>query len=151
MDIDSIERSKVTNNCTYIAGCIIDRCPCCDPVICPVCLCVCLDGSVGDPGRHWPLASGGGALLCGGGDGGGHPELSQVCSQPLRSGKKLWLSSTHRALLCQIDTFRLISARRGDALRLDAPWRLHSSFNHDCDKIQSHRGILYFGRPCSPW
>lgn len=44
-------------------------------------------GSVGDPGRHRPPAPGGGALLCGGGDGGGHPELGQVRSQPLSGGK----------------------------------------------------------------
>lgn len=48
---------------------------------------LCSVGSVGDPGRHRPPAPGGGALLCGGGDGGGHPELGQVRSQPLSSGK----------------------------------------------------------------
>lgn len=88
---------------------------------CHACVCVCLDGPVGDPGRHWPPASWGGALLCGGGDGGGHPELGQVRSQPLCSGKEPWARSIHRALLCQIDTFTLIISRRGEALRVAAP------------------------------
>lgn len=59
-----------------------------------------LDGSVGDPGGRWRLASGGGALFCGGGDRGGHPELSQVCSQSLCCGKKTWPSSIHRSVWC---------------------------------------------------
>lgn len=48
---------------------------------------VCSVGSVGDAGRQRHAAPGGGALLCGGGDGGGHPELGQVRSQPLGSGE----------------------------------------------------------------
>lgn len=48
---------------------------------------VCSVGSVGDAGRQRHAAPGGGALLCGGGDGGGHPELGQVRPQPLGSGE----------------------------------------------------------------
>lgn len=48
---------------------------------------VCPVGSVGDAGWQRPAAPGGGALLCGGGDGGGHPELGQVRPQPLSSGE----------------------------------------------------------------
>lgn len=58
------------------------------------------DGPVGDPGRCWPPASGGGPLLCGRGDRGGHPELRQIRSQPLCSGKKHRVSSVYQTAAC---------------------------------------------------
>lgn len=61
---------------------------------------------MGDPGRQRPLASGGGALLGGGGDRGGHPELGQVCSQPLCSGKRTLTASFHQALCGKLKYLR---------------------------------------------
>lgn len=58
-------------------------------------VCVCLGGPVGNPGRRWRPASGGGALLCGGGDRGGHQELCEVCPQSLRCGKNDTASCIH--------------------------------------------------------
>lgn len=60
---------------------------------------VCSVGSVGDAGRLRPAAPGGGALLCGGGDGGGHPELGQVRPQPVGSGEHCGREGEGGALL----------------------------------------------------
>lgn len=103
-----------------------------------VCVCVCvLDGPVGDPVRHRPLAPGGGALLCGGGDWGGHPELRKVCPQPLGRGKEPCASSLGGGLLCQIDAHRF--QERG---REAAPYQLQSSVYRDGDKAQRRSDLL---------
>lgn len=108
---------------------------------------VCSDGPVGDPGRQRPLASGGGALLGGGGDRGGHPELGQVRPQPLRSGKGTLTASAHRALCGKLKYLR--SSFPGDEA-MGGTAALFSTVI--VTEMQPH-GVIsqFFGRrPCSP-
>lgn len=66
---------------------------------------MCADGPVVDPGRCRPPTFGRGALLHGGGDRGGHPELCEVCPQPLCCGKEHLGSFIRPTAFHQSDTF----------------------------------------------